>query len=362
MAQAIGLGRRASAVLLLVYMWVLFSTNTSNLDYGNYRFEYSLLAVDPAAVDRESGYSFLAHVAASSGMDFVTFRAVLGAVALLCLWALTARAGNALVHIVWIPYLFFPFFVDAVQIRNFAAYSLVMGALAIRLKTKGPFGILLQAILTALASLIHVFALAYLVFLLVDPDSETRVRSLEVMAKTMIVVSILFAVTNTALPGMNDALAQLLGDDGAATWATRSGRSGFLVYWAGQLGALYFMSRAWRLSHEPTAGTARIPPSQRPPIERVALVAYEVNLLATAFLPLYVYQSTYTRLYRNTMVLSFLFVVACFLKTKSPRSRQATWSLAACLAFTAFALLYQPYFSEVVLVGLEDNAIVRWFR
>lgn len=98
------------AVILLIYMWIIFSFNTNNGDYWTYYTIYNAVKGGSLRWHFEPLFSLLMQICAFAGMDFFGFKAMLGLISGILLYHLfhnySKAPALALSYFMLFPFLF----------------------------------------------------------------------------------------------------------------------------------------------------------------------------------------------------------------------------------------------------------------
>lgn len=148
--------------LFLAILWILFAYNTDNLDWHSYELIYENIDL----YNIEIGFKLVCKLCIRLGLEYNAVVWGIGTVGLFLISRIIKKYSNS-PSVVLVLYAIFPFFLDVIQIRNFAAMVIFLCSIQFILddvphkRIKYIIGILV-------ASTFHVVALAYLVFLLID--------------------------------------------------------------------------------------------------------------------------------------------------------------------------------------------------
>lgn len=149
-------------VLLIIYMWVLISLNTTSADYLNYQemFEHCF---DPAYALHEPGYMLLCKICKFLGMSFRGFRMVVATVVIFFTFkGLSYYSKN--INYVLALYLIFPFVGAVSGLRSGVCMSIVLYAMRYLFSTR-KHACMKYIIWIMIAVTFHYSALFYLLYL-----------------------------------------------------------------------------------------------------------------------------------------------------------------------------------------------------
>lgn len=156
-----------STIALFLFMWLLMGWNTGNPDFENYliRFNrFSNLAGLILAGITDPGFSIINIFFNSLGFDFYQSRIIISFICLYFVYS-TIQKYSLYPAFVSVFYFVFIFALDVTQFRNFVAYSIVIFAIRF-LFQKGSKGIIIFSALILIASSIHSACLFYLILVL----------------------------------------------------------------------------------------------------------------------------------------------------------------------------------------------------
>lgn len=340
---------QAPALLLLAWMWVLIWSATDKPDYGAYlkRYERTRYVVEGPDI----GHAFTSHLAAKAGLSYDAYLAIVSAIALTLIVVTVLRYTDNLSYVL-VAYFAFPFFFDAIQVRNFLAFSIVFFGL--RYLARGNrFDTLKFLLCVVIAASFHTVSLAYLVFLV---PSLLKRRALVQLLALLIPGMLALALIN---PAAFAQLAELLtpeetGDRAAFYLVSIRLGGGFLLQSGLQIFALFVTSRA-----AAAVETSELPLTGRD-AERARLLRLSVWWLAM-MLPLtstYLFNSSFWRVSRNTLLITYLAAAA-----SRGLSGRATWKrshvtgLVIILVLLNFVFQQLPVWDRVVMDPLQSNLL-----
>lgn len=150
------------AILNLFFMWIIISFNYYNADYNNYIKIYN----NPSII-ADLGFGLMCRIFQSIGFSYNTMLGVISAICLSLLYRVFHRMSDK-VALVTALYFIFPFFADAIQIRNFIAMSIVLFSLKYLDENNSRLHIVLYYICIFIAISFHVLAIVYLALPLIN--------------------------------------------------------------------------------------------------------------------------------------------------------------------------------------------------
>ena len=149
-------------VVLFVSSWVIFGFNTYNPDYKHYEYAYN---TNFKGSTEEIGFKTLCRLFKLMGASYGTFLIVMSFMCLLILVKSINDYTDSPVF-VYIAYLFYPFFIDVIQIRMFMSEVVMLYAIRY-LMDNSKKNMLIYICLNCLAMTFHSTAITYFVLLIV---------------------------------------------------------------------------------------------------------------------------------------------------------------------------------------------------
>ncbi|MFI3730996.1 EpsG family protein [Vagococcus fluvialis] len=158
-----------SYLSVLIIMWIVGAFSTNNPDIKNYQLVYDYLSISNTVfyTDFEKGFSLLMKICTMLGFNYQGFLILIATIELFLLNRLVKKLSVNPI-LVLILFLFFPFFLEVVQIRNFLSFLIVANSAIFLLEGKN----IKFIIGIMIASLFHISSLFYLTFLLVYLSKE----------------------------------------------------------------------------------------------------------------------------------------------------------------------------------------------
>lgn len=148
--------------IIMIFLWIIWAGNTSNVDYRNYSNIYNTMG--NLNLDSwggvEVGFNFLFRMGNSIGLTYQQFVMVISFIALL-LFAVSFCRISKYPGYLAIGYSFFPFLLDVMQMRNAIAAAIVANAIPYLIKKN----YIKYTVLILAATLFHTTSLYYLLFL-----------------------------------------------------------------------------------------------------------------------------------------------------------------------------------------------------
>lgn len=326
---------------LILLLCVLMGTNTRNPDYYNYRLMFML-----KKSTIEFGFTSLIYLFRSIGLNYHAFRLFLTILGFVLIHH-TVKKVTDRPSFFYILYMIYPFFLDAVQIRNFVAMAILIFAFPFLMKTdvKSKFYYIL---LIFLATSMHIMSLVYLLFLLIEPIQKSTkfARIYFIIVMILGLVSLNRALFESIVEGVIRLLAMIYPQIGY--YGDISTRYGFLIYWGIQIG--FTMLLKILIDQMRNANDIDILKERKDWMIRFSEVVFYANLISMIFLPTYVIHTLYFRFFRNLIPLNFLVLIGGLSQFKFSKKTQV--SLIGAFLFLAFALVFIEVFlyyrSEIV--------------
>lgn len=157
-------------ILLSVFMWLVFAFNTYNVDMPAYKAVYSYCENHKVYPGLEVGFTYLLHFFNFFHFTYDQFLVVYaGIVMFFIIFTINKYAVNKTV--VLILYALYPFLTDIPTVRNYLAEALVLWGIHFLIKENVERKDLIKYSATIIvASLFHIVALSYLIFVFVFLD------------------------------------------------------------------------------------------------------------------------------------------------------------------------------------------------
>lgn len=176
---------KQAALWVFVFSWLLISGNSDNNDFHQYKEEYEYIEWGFLL---EPGFGLICYVFKALGFDYMNFKAI---VSLICLtliyrtiWKITDyKALGATLYLVY------PFIVDITQIRNFIASSLVVFAIPL-LFQKGKAALIKYLLLVIVATTVHSAVIFYIVFIFARKSINKFVMIVGIIIMSIIKVAV----------------------------------------------------------------------------------------------------------------------------------------------------------------------------
>lgn len=352
------------AFILVMFMWILFWSNTTNPDYHNYLRHYTSMQAGSQIFDgsgNEFGYRALMKIAIHLRFSFETFLLIVVALSFALIHSTVKRySGNY--NYVYCLYFIFPFFLDVVQVRNFIAMSIFIYSVkyliddSIKSKVKYVFLILT-------ASTIHYTAILYLPMLLIKTNKKNYlIRGIVLFS---LISSLIILGNNKQIPYIDHIVRLIFDSDKVLSWTGKTTNYGFILFWAMQTMSFFVAFNAKYLikdyinNNDNNSFTENQIMSEKNKILFVNLV-YWINLLAFIYFPFYLLASTFTRLMRNILMLNYISCSIVHGRLKRGNKRMLFNVIIFSYVMFFFVVeLYLPYKDLVIYEILRNNLFTR---
>lgn len=170
-------------VLMLSWMWLLFTFNYDNADYEMYRNIY-----EGHYGSSEILFSYLCRFFYNIGFSFEVFRGIYCFVCLILIGTTINKYSNSK-NISLVLYFLFPFILDAVQIRHFMAISIITYALPL-LNENSKKNYIKYIILNLIAVGFHYATLFYFIFIFIKKLSLKKVAVISIVLNILMIIFI----------------------------------------------------------------------------------------------------------------------------------------------------------------------------
>lgn len=289
--------------LTLLFIWMLLAGNTSNLDMGNYINYYNNSVTTKYNETIEVGYLFLQKVGNALGLDYTRFK-LFSIIPCLILIHSTIKKFSTNYHYVYFFYMLYVMFMDAVQIRNFMAISIVIYSIRFLMEF-GKKNVLKYVISILIATSIHTSSFIYI--LLIFINGRMKKTLIKIVVGATFVLCIITFLNDNQIPLINNIL-QVIDYEKVNVYLSTSTRFGFLYPFF--LHILNFIVILWArnimknfiLKHNKLNGNIKY-------MNFINLVFW-INFLAFMFFPLYMMNLNFYRLTRNFIIIN---LIACSL-------------------------------------------------
>lgn len=285
------------AFFLFFIMWLLFALNTNNADYKSYELMYQ-------------GYSISNDIGFNKIIELFNYyslshRIFLMLVSFICLSSIVSiiRLYTDNIACVMGLYFIFPFLLDVTQIRNCISMVIVLYGMKYLIIEKKQ-SILKYVCCILIASTVHITSIFYLLLLLSKLESTIKLSIL--IFSTSIVLAL------TSLTNILPRIASLAGVDKFVFWFLSRAEFGFFIPMFIQ--SIGFLLIYLVYSNEKKCFEIDI---VRDVISIDRNCFFKVNIVLFLLFPLYIYNGTFFRLYRNILVVNYCYFASNIILLKT---------------------------------------------
>lgn len=356
--------RRYFFIVPLVLLFVLMAGNYNNPDYFNYQLRYETLEFSESA---EWLYVLLTNTAANMNITFSQYRVILTVIGLLLIHCTVFKYLENKTYM-YCLYFIYPFMMDVTQTRNFMAMAIFIFAVPFLVRNKR-FDWIKYVLLIVLAAGFQKTAYAYIPIVFFRNARNNKLLKQIMVAS--VILSILCGLSRGALGGLSNFILKNFvsdADERLGGYATIQTRFGYLMYWAFQCGSFFFVWWARNIYN-----TNRIYTKEDEKYKKFIDMIFWINVYAFMFMPLYVFQSTFTRLMRNIVPLNQIVAVLMLQRTINADRETNTNRIAYMVLFTYMMYVMfdknvdKLYHYSIVLPLFDNNWILEgkcnyWLR
>ena len=328
---------RVFSALLLGLMIFLVILNKENPDYVNYKWMYE------SGMQVESGWKYLEELAIGFGLQYDEFKSVVVAISFAILfYGLIKLEINE--NIVLAIYAFYPFAMDAIQIRNLLAMALLLYAYHFLVRSDNVGKCLFVGLVIIASTIQSVFPI-YLVLLLVNHKKPTSVRNK--LIGILVCCSFIVLAVMKLEPGLVNHIGLLLfasRPDKVDYYVQNNVGFGFLIF--GMVHALFTLSMHYcRKNNELISEKEKV----------LVNSIFWSDLLLLCTLPLLTIHIEFYRIYRNMCLLNYVALPILM------RRRKTMNGMKGCLCFVAAWAIYvmMDYFNYA---GRFEYVFIPFFR
>lgn len=293
----------------IVLLCIIMGANTKNPDYFSYRSLYFM-----GSFTGELGFLIIIKIFNFFNIEYFVFRLV---------WTLV---GFALIHqtlikltenhsAYYVLYAIFPFFIDAVQIRNFMVMAIFIFAFPYLIEDDYK-GKIKYSIAILIASSIHYVSIVYLLFLLINVlKNNLKIRNLYIaFVAVLILISLNHDLYSIIIKTIFSTFALVYSQIGY--YGNVLTRFGYLFYWVIQVGFIVLVNAILRQLKKNQENELDTSPSILKGksvtlnyIQKFCTVVLWADLISIIFLPTYVIHSLFFRLFRNLIPLNYMAII-----------------------------------------------------
>lgn len=349
LSNKISIRQNVLFIVLFFLMWTLWGFNTSNADYLNYEQIYNYMGYKSLSSygGVELGFGRLMYIVNQLGINYQGFLKILSFICLI-LYGISFKRLSDKPGYLFIMYLYFPFFLDIMQIRNALAAAIVVNALPYILKKK----YIIFTIIIIIASFFHTTSLFYLLLLLTQLDLK-KVRYISFIGSLVVMPIVIY---------FKDIFLNML----------RDGQK-YIIYFRGnsvraQLLYFLFMIIFILICSKLEKNTIALRRFNGVDIEndyfyKVISFLHKTSYIMMFLLPLLWLDSDFFRLFRNIIILFYVAVIDQF-NTKTFIKKYIIFDVASVIFIILVGINYLYYYQwdSLFIEVLKNNLFWESFK
>lgn len=267
----------------ILWMWILQALNTGAIDFNINEDIFNVATSEVNILSNQGGiYSLLCYYFRSHGYSYVFMNSILVTIALILIF-ITIKKYTKNVCFVTSLLFIYPFVDNVIQKRSFLASSIIIFAIPYLFK-KSKANIIKFILLCFLAAQIHVSAFIYMLFVMVP------FMSYEKMFKNVLKILVLGIVMIPVLP----KIASFVFPSSKVELYFSSLKIGVfdMIFWVCfNIGFIFLV--------------CRIKSNKNSDIDYITNIK-KIAIFSLIFLPLFYYEPTFIRIYRNLLVFNYI--------------------------------------------------------
>ena len=290
----LGLIKKNSAILFylqLLWMYILAAGNTLSIDMGVHKNIFESAVTD----NIDTLYGYFCYTFYQLGLDFIDMNAIL-CIFLFAIIAVIIKIYSKNPCFVMSLLYIYPLVDYIIQKRFFTAFTIVLLGIVLFLFRKGYIYILAYILIVLLAAKIHSSAYIYMLFLLAPIiENSSRKKILFIMFFIIIVI---------AIPFLPDLVSII--DEDKSSWYFNDLHEKIkypilnTILWGGfHIGFVYLYYRIYLIIKNSSLYSRQYVFAKH--------VLY-INICSLFFIPLYAWEPTFFRFYRNLLVLNYISI------------------------------------------------------
>ena len=348
---------------LIILMCVLMGANTNNPDYNTYETIFNLGAVPP-----DPGFFLIIKLFRFLGLNYETFRLVLSIFGIVLIHQTLNKLTSNYSYF-YVLYFIFPFFIDIVQIRNFLEMAIMIYAMPFLLQDTLK-GYIKYTILIIFAASIQITAILYLLFLLIN--IVKRFTIIKYIFVIVIISAITISLNRSFFIGIVNQLSTNFGyyDERINYYSEVLTRNGYFFYWGVQLCFLYItkilFSGTNNLKNQNVIEGKREMQINKLTqnenyVNSFCELVFWANIISLIFMPTYVLQALYFRLFRNLVPLNYIAIISSlqYLPPKSLKKITITLALFGLSIVLFYVDIGKPFYETIIIKIFENNWVFR---
>jgi hypothetical protein len=302
---------KITLVYSFLYLWVVAAFSITKADYYTYERSYYYNEMSGISLGLQPLWKAMMYFGREKGLSYQTFQSVIIFISLLLLFWLVSRYISNYSWVL-IFYLFYPFALDGIQIRNFLAFVVVLWGIEFYIVNENAkFRLIKFLLVILLASMIHVSMAVYAVFCVLCIPSLSRKESLKVLGIISAGFCAIFLEINSGSTLLAEIFSEFLGEQ-RSEWLVVKTHWGFLLYWAYQLLLFVLLYVGEKYAVNDGSESAQ-------KIKRLKESLWPLTFL----LPIYIFNFSMYRYLRNFTI---LFYVCAVYYLQHIRSQRRRWS------------------------------------
>ena len=317
------------AFVTLFFLVIIASLDTNNPDYNPYKIVYN------GSLDYDVGFTAIQDFFIAKGVEYQTFRTIVFSFSYLCVFIFLLRININPSFSVAL-YSIYPFFYDAIQMRNLLAFSVILPFIP-SLKKKSKKGIILFIVAVLIATSIHKISFVYILLLLVALKNGKLKRRLLIVIFSL---SLLFLALCKISPFFNSLLYSLfenLTNDRRIVFIERGVvHFGFLLYIV--MEGLYLLSSFY------ASKVAIVENCNTKNLMDYSSFILEINIIICCTFPVFLINAEFYRIFRNIAIINYFIPIinlTNFDKCKKASKNYITASMWLFLGAFLLNWLYQ---------------------
>lgn len=338
-----------SSLLLMIFFYLLVGGNSDNADYLNYVWTYQNGAGFTWGRFGYWAYYLIIEFCRNLGLDFVSYRLIMYGIGFLFLFLFMRKVVG------WSPlflffYFIFPMGIDATQMKNFVAMTILAYAFTF-LCSSSKKGNIFYYLLVLLASGFHV---VFLIFLPVPLFRRVlSLRYFSVVFGIIVFSMIIFLSTGSGNTAFLTFLGTIVPDDlmdKQALYLNQSVRFGYIIFLIANILTTVGLRYIWKVaSHSVTATTTE---------KKFVHLAYICSLYSFLFFPFYMFTLEFARFFRDLFPI-FHAAIVIALHVMCPK--YLTVTARQILLFGCYLILLF-YMGIFVIYNVFDSTVIPLFQ
>jgi hypothetical protein len=334
-------------IVLLAILCIIAGGSYFKPDYNNYKLVYENIDVMEL---KDSGFYLLIYFGNKIGLNYNQFQFFIFTIgySIIGYFSLSYLKISPLFFLL---YFFYPFFLDAVQMRNFLGMSLLILSIKYIIEKKG-FKFYITILLASSVHFAFIFYLPlYFVCGLNIQKKYLRVFIFFYFISAIILISIIPQLNRMFINTVQEILKGFLDDTRIRDYSIYKMRYGYYMYIF--LHLFSFVILKYFKSFFSVDDKYKIKSIF------ILNILYKINLYSILIIPFYMLESTYFRIFRNIYAVNQLL----FFKIISFRTKDAIYYQSIILIIFYSILMfffdtYRPFFDSIVLPILSANFIL----